>query len=226
MEKAHIERMLDVIRPDSPENPWKGGHVRVRNQLIFNMLLALGLRKSELLVARLEDLDLRTNQVLIARRADDPLDPRADAPNTKTLDRLLVLSDDLAQMIRSYIKERRLIAGARRYPHLLLANGTGRPLSKQALNKLFVELRTKVPGLPDELQPHVLRHSWNDEFSALMDRRNIAPAEEERMRKQQMGWSDNSKMSAVYTKRHTKRRTDKASLDLQTEMMSKGADKE
>jgi integrase len=129
-------------------------------------------------------------------------------------------------MIRSYIKERRLIAGARRYPHLLLANGTGRPLSKQALNKLFVELRTKVPGLPDELQPHVLRHSWNDEFSALMDRRNIAPAEEERMRKQQMGWSDNSKMSAVYTKRHTKRRTDKASLDLQTEMMSKGADKE
>jgi hypothetical protein len=175
----------------------------------------------------LEDINLRTNEVLIARRADDPMDPRADAPNAKTHDRLLVLSDGLAALTRAYIhKQRRAVTNSRRYPHLILATGTGRPLSKQALNKLFVELRRKVPGIPDEFYPHVMRHSWNDGFSELMDSQKVPAAEEERMRKQQMGWSDKSKMPAVYTKRHTKRKADRASLDLQSKMLDKKATKE
>lgn len=227
MEKADIERLLDVIDPASPENPWKGEHVRIRNQLIFHWLLGLGLRKSELLIVRLEDINFRTNEVLIARRADDPLEPRADAPNAKTHARLLVLGDELAAMTRSYIlSARRSVKNGKRYPHLILATGTGRPLSKQAVNKLFVELRRKVVGVPEELTPHVLRHNWNDNFSELMDGQKVPPEEEERMRKQQMGWSDKSKMASVYTKRHTKRKADKASLDLQSQMLSKRPGKE
>ncbi len=220
MEPADIARMLDVIAPDSPENPWKGEHVRIRNQLIFHWLLGLGLRKSELLIVRLEDINLRSNEVLIARRADDPDEPRADAPNAKTFDRLLVLGDELAALTRAYIHgARRSVKNSRRYPHLILATGTGRPLSKSALNKLFVELRSKVTGVPEELTPHVLRHNWNDSFSELMDKRNVPAEEEEKMRKQQMGWSDRSKMAAVYTKRHVKRKSDEASLELQSKML-------
>lgn len=216
LSKEVRERVIEVTDPDSPENPWKNRHVRIRNQLIFRWLLGLGLRKGELLGVRLNDINLRSNEVLIARRADDPLEMRKDAPNTKTSDRLLVLEEGLANLTRTYILGlRKEIGNARLHPNLFVATGTGKPLTKSALGKLFIELRRKVPGLPEELSPHVLRHTWNDGFSELMDKRGVAPEEEEKMRKRQMGWSDSSKMAALYTRRHTQRKTDEASLEMQ-----------
>lgn len=210
------DRVLEVTQPDSAENPWKNRHVRIRNRLIFRWLLDLGLRKGEFLGVRLGDIDLRSNEVKIVRRADDPLEVRKDPPNVKTNERLLVLGAELAEMTRAYIQgQRRNIAGARRHPFFVVATGTGLPLTKAAVSKLFVELRRKVPGLPEELCPHVLRHTWNDEFSELMDERGVSPDEEARMRKQQMGWADSSRMPAVYTKRHTRRKTNEASLAMQ-----------
>lgn len=216
MTKEEVVRMLDVIDPASPENPWKNHHVRVRNQLIFLWLHYLGLRKGELLILRLSDINLKSNEVLIPRRADDKLETRKDPPNTKTKDRLLALDSSLAELTRAYILgARRDVSKAKRHPYFLVATGTGKPLTKSAVNKLFVELRTKVPGLPEELSPHVLRHNWNENFSDLMDDNNVEPAEEERMRKQQMGWSDNSSMGGVYTRRRTVKKTNEASIALQ-----------
>ena len=219
MTKVEVERMFQVIDPASPENPWKNEHARVRNQLIIWWLQSLGLRKGELLTIRLSDIDLRSNQVLIARRADDPTETRRDAPNTKTKDRQLALGDHLANLTRAYILgARKQVRNAKRSPYLIVATGTGRPLTLGAVNKLFVELRTRVPGLPEELSPHLLRHNWNDDFSELMDERKIAPEEEERLRKQQMGWSDNSTMAGVYTRRHVQKKSDEASLALQEKL--------
>jgi integrase len=209
-------RIVAVTHPDSTENPWKNHHVRSRNYLIFMWLLELGLRKGELLGVRLDDIDLRMGEVKIARRADDPAEPRRDAPNTKGRGRMLALGNDLSDLTREYVLgPRRHIPGARRSPYLLVATGSGKPLSKAALSKLFVELRCKVPGLPEELSPHVLRHTWNEQFSEYMDQTGVPPEAEERMRKQQMGWSDRSKMAAVYTRRHTRRKTNEASLAMQ-----------
>jgi integrase len=210
------QRIVEVTHPGSPENPWKNDHVRVRNHLIFMWLLELGLRKGELLGIRLDDINLRSGEVEIARRPDNPDEPRRDAPLNKGKDRLLALGDGLADLTRAYVHgPRRAIKGARKSPYLLVATGTGRPLTKAAVSKLFVELRSKVPGLPEELCPHVLRHTWNDDFSEFMDERGVSPEEEEKMRKQQMGWSDSSKMAAVYTRRHTRRKTNEASLAMQ-----------
>lgn len=212
------DRILEVTHPDSPENPWKNRHVRIRNRLIFRWLLELGLRRGELLGIQLGDLDMRSNEVLIARRADDPIEVRKDAPNVKTKDRLLALGTGLAQLTREYVQgPRRSVRGARRHPYLFVATGTGSPLTKAALAKLFIELRRKVTGLPEELSPQILRHTWNDKFSELMDKRGVPPDEEEKMRKQQMGWSDSSMMPAVYTRRHTRRKANEASLALQAQ---------
>lgn len=209
-------RVLAVTQPNSPENPWKNAHVRMRNQLIFMWLIQLGLRAGELLGVRLEDINLRTGEVLIARRADDPDDTRTDEPNTKGKSRLLALGDDLSELTRAYVHgPRRTIKAARKTPFLLVATGTGEPLSKTALSKLFVELRRRVPDLPEELSPHVLRHTWNDRFSELMDKTGVLSDEETRMRRQQMGWSDTSMMAVIYTRRHTRRKTNEASLRMQ-----------
>jgi integrase len=209
-------QILEVTEPDSPENPWKNKHVRVRNRLIFLWLLFLGIRNGELLSIYAQDVNLRSGEVVVVRRPDNPEEVRKNAPLVKTRGRLLALGPELSELTRAYlIGLRSRIKGARRHPYLFVATGTGTPLSKSALNKLFRELRAKVPGLPDDLSPHVLRHTWNDDFSALMDERGVPPEEEEKMRRQAMGWSPNSKMAATYTKRHVQRKSNEASLAMQ-----------
>lgn len=215
-------RMMEVIDPSSAENPWKNEHARKRNQLFIRWLHDLGLRRSELLGVRLGDLNLRANEVTVVRRADDPDEHRKDAPNVKTRGRLLVLADELADLTRTYVHELRAnISGAAGHSNLFVATGSGAAMSKSAVAKVFKELRTKVPGLPDELCPHILRHSWNDDFSELMDRQRVPPEKEEKWRRQQMGWADSSRMPAVYTRRHTRRKANEASLAMQSERFSK-----
>jgi integrase len=217
MSETELATLIDVIQPGSPENPWKGDHAKERNALIVRWLLGLGIRRGELLGVRVSDVDFQANEVLIARRADDLDDPRANEPNTKTRDRLLSLEEDLAVLTRRYVTgARRHIEGARKHDYLFVANGTGAPLSFSALNKIFVILRTKCPNLPDDLSPHVFRHTWNDEFSAVMDKRQVAEEAEKKMRSQMMGWSETSGTAAVYTRRHTEKKAKEASLALQS----------
>jgi integrase len=185
-------------------------------------LLTLGIRRGELLGVRVSDLNFQTNEVLIARRADDPEDPRANEPNTKTRDRLLSLEEDLAVLTRRYVTgARRRIEGARRHDYVFVANGTGAPLSLSGLNKIFVVLRTKCPSLPDELSPHVFRHTWNDEFSAVMDKRQVSEETEKKIRARLMGWSETSGTAATYTRRHTDRKAKEASLALQAKFKAR-----
>lgn len=220
-------RILEVIDPNCPENPWKNKHVRLRNQLIFLWLLLLGLRNGELLGVRVSDINFRASEVIIVRRPDDPTETRKNAPNVKTKGRLLALSPEMTELTRNYVMGlRATIKGGRRHPFLIVATGTGKALTKSALNKLFRELRTKVAGLQSDLSPHVLRHTWNDDFSELMDARAVSAEDEERMRKQAMGWSDSSKMAAYYTKRHVQRKSNEASLAMQATSFKRAKEKD
>lgn len=217
-----MHRALAVIDQSSPENPWKNKHARARNELIFRLLHNLGIRRSEALILEVADFNFRLNEVLIARRPDDPTETRLDAPNAKTRDRLLPLSNELANMVRNYItKVRSQIPGARKHGKLLVATGTGSPLTKSAMNKIFVELRTRVPDLPDELHPHIMRHTWNDDFSKLMQEKKVSREDEVRMRNQQMGWSENSKTAATYLNRFIREEANKASLEMQKNTFGK-----
>jgi integrase len=225
MSESELTTLIEVVQPGSKENPWKGVHAKERNALIVKWLLTLGIRRGELLGVRVSDIDFQANEVLIARRADDPDDPRANEPNTKTRDRLLSLDEELAVLTRRYVTgERRRIEGARRHDCLFVANGTGAPLSLSGLNKIFVVLRTKCPGLPDELSPHVFRHTWNDEFSDVMDRQKVSEETEKKMRARLMGWSETSGTAAVYTRRHTARKAKAASLALQSKLKPRSKD--
>jgi integrase len=214
-----LTRLIEVIEPTSPDNPWAGTHARERNALIVRWLLSLGLRRGELLGVRTSDINFQTNEVLIARRADDPADPRKLQPNTKTNDRLLALDEDLAVLTRRYITgHRRAIKGARRHEYLIVANGSGAPLTLAALNKVFVALRRNCRDLPEELSPHVLRHTWNDNFSEVMDKQQVSEETERKMRSRLMGWSETSNTAATYTRRHVQRKARDASLELQRKL--------
>ena len=218
-----LTQLLSVIDRSSAENPWKDDDLRLRNQLLIMMLLQLGIRRGEALGIRIEHIDLRQNSLLIVRAADDPEDPRKYQPNTKTRDRKLPLSDDLADMLQHYItRVRNKIEGARFHSFLFVAHDTGRPMSLPAFGKVFHTLRERVADLPDNLCGHMLRHTWNDRFSALMDSHGASEENEKKLRSYLMGWSESSETAARYTRRYTKRRATELSIEMQKSLMEKG----
>lgn len=187
-------------------------------------MIELGVRRGELLGVRIEDVNTQRNELFIYRRPDDLTDPRLVEPNTKTRDRLLAISDDLAYQIRQYVAIRRNIPGARKHGFLLVANGSGKPMSFSAFNRIFKVLQQLSPLLK-YIYPHILRHTFNDNLSDLFDRAKTPPDQEIQIRNRLNGWADKSQMAIVYTKRHTQQKANEAIISMQ-EHLTVGASNE
>ncbi len=213
---AVLERVIQDVAPTSPRNPWKSEFVRLRNALIMYWLRELGLRRGELLNVKISDIDFRKNEVMIARRADDKEDPRRKQPKVKTRDRILPLSVELANLTHDYIIEwRSYIHGARKHRFLFVSAFYGHPMSLASINKLFNTIKLKIHDMPNDLSPHVMRHTWNDEFSDMIDGKQINEEKERQMRSYLMGWSPTSSTASIYTKRFVRRAARRASLEMQ-----------
>jgi len=214
------EKLLNVTSPTSPENPWRGENTRIRNALLVRWFYELGLRRGEVLNVTIPDINFQSEELTVVRRADDPQDPRKDQPLVKTRDRKIPLSPGLCKLTHEYIAiTRRATEGARRHPYLFIAMCTGAPLSLSAVNAIFAELRNTFDGEFDAVTPHVLRHTWNDRFSDIMDNAKVSEAEEERMRSFLMGWAPTSKTSVNYTRRHVRLKAQQVSLAMQAKQV-------
>lgn len=218
LSKDDQDRLLKVIDPDSPDNPWERGFVRQRNWLIVVLLLATGMRRGELLGLQIRDLDQRLPKLRIIRRADASEDPRLIQPNTKTNDREVELRPAIMRSVWNYINhQRKKIKAARRYPQLIVAD-EGQPLSLKSIDKIFVQIRAACPGLPGKLTSHVMRHTWNERFSEQAEKLGLTDAVEEKARNEQQGWADNSESAATYTRRHATRKGRELSLKIQEQL--------
>ncbi|WP_254068018.1 site-specific integrase [Acidovorax sp. SRB_14] len=218
LSKEDQEKLLAIVHPDSPDNPWERGFVRLRNWLIVVLLLATGMRRGELLGLQIGDLDHRLPQLRILRRADAAEDPRLIQANTKTNDRILELRPTIMRAVWSYIRNNRnKIKAARKYPQLIVADD-GQPLSAKSVDKMFAQIREACPGLPVTLTSHVMRHTWNERFSEQAEKMGLAEVVEERARNEQQGWTDDSKSGADYTRRHTSRKGRAIALKLQEQL--------
>jgi integrase len=214
-----ISELLRVVSPQSPDNPWRGEYSKYRNELIVHWLYYLGLRRGELLGVRVQDIDFRKGTVTIHRRADDAADPRINQPQSKTRAREIPLGEGLKALTYAYVMNHRsAIKGARHHEFLFCADVTGQPLSLPTVNKMFKVLRTKCPGLPDSLCPHVMRHTWNDRFSEEMDKQQISEESEKKLRSYLMGWSETSATAASYTRRHTRKKAQEVLLKMQEQL--------
>ncbi|WEA59539.1 site-specific integrase [Rhizobium sp. BJ04] len=189
--KAVLRRLLEVIEPDHPDNPFIK-EVRFRNFVIVRLLIELGMRRGELLGLKVSDCSFGSEAAFITihRRPDDPDDPRHNKPSTKTEARLLELGDRLSDILHRWIVEhRRTYTNARRHDFLIVSTPDGDPMSLDNVNKIFASLRRKVSGLT-HVTPHVLRHTWNDLFSETADRKGFSPDDEVTWRAHSMGWRD------------------------------------
>ncbi|MBC7786192.1 MAG: site-specific integrase [Methylophilaceae bacterium] len=225
LEPEVVSRILQVINPQSQENPWSDEHSKFRNELIILWLLNCGLRRGELLNIRISDLNFRESTVVVVRRADDVSDPRTNQPKVKTRGREIPLSTGLLDKTNAYImNQRSAIRGARKHDFLFVASDSGIPLSIPSLNKIFTVLKKKFPELANQLFPHILRHTWNDIFSEEMDKNRVGEEQEKKARSYLMGWSETSGTAATYTRRHIRKKAQAASLQLQKNIMERSDD--
>ncbi|NVM41245.1 site-specific integrase [Ochrobactrum intermedium] len=212
-----VRRLLEVVEPDHPENPFNFA-VRFRNHLIVRLLVELGIRRGELLSLYVHDLDLtrRRATITLHRRPDDPNDDRREKAAVKTAARVLSLSERATELAHKWVVEYRAkLPLAKRNPFLIVSTPSGEPMSLSNVNKIFKAIRKRVPDLPADLSPHLLRHSWNDAFSEQIDRKGGISGEDEiKWRMNLMGWRRES-TARYYLRRTTRRRANEVLSDMQ-----------
>ena len=186
---------------------------------MIHWLHKLGIRRGELLAVRTPDINGRSQEVSIARRPDAADDPRGRQPLVKTRGRDLRMSALFKDSQHYLLDVRRSVPGAARHPFLFVDMRTGRPLSHSALTKIFGELSA---ALGFRVTAHLLRHRWNDEFSARMDREGVPEDTERKIRSYLQGWGETSKSAANYTRRHVREAADKHMLGMQKKTFRKG----
>ena len=210
------DRLFAVIDPSSPDNPFRSEAVRYRNLAVVACLDETGMRRGELCGLKIPDIDFKKLTISIHRRPPDPQDPRQQKPKTKSAARPVPIRPELADILFAYLSDwRRAEPGARMHGYVFVSHAgirPGAPLTPRSVGNVFDALE-RVLGF--DLHPHLLRHTWNDRFSAAIDgkarRGDRTPeASEERIRNFLMGWSPDSKMAAVYTRRHVERAAEAA----------------
>ena len=210
------DRLFAVIDPSSPENPFQSESVRYRNLAVVACLDETGMRRGELCGLKIPDIDFKKLTISIHRRPPDPQDPRQQKPKTKSGARPVPIRPELADILFAYLSDwRRAEPGARMHGYVFVCHAgirPGAPLTPRSVGNVFDALES-VLGF--RLHPHLLRHTWNDRFSAAIDRKarrgdRTPEPSEERIRNFLMGWSPDSKMAAVYTRRHVERAAEAA----------------
>lgn len=76
-------RLMEVIDPEHPDNPFQDHVSAVRNRLIVMISAELGIRRGELLGVQMPDIDWSARTLTIHRRPDDAYDPRLDPPRAR-----------------------------------------------------------------------------------------------------------------------------------------------
>ncbi len=216
-------RLLEIMHPDSAENPFSDEAIRLRNYIILLLGLDMGLRRSEMLLIKTSDIHWHSRQLAVVNLEDESLDPRTMAPQFKTHERMLVMTDDLYDAITEYEskyrhrKPRNGSSRARRHPFLLVAHkrNEGGPLTIKAVDGVLSRVREIAPELA-HVHPHILRHDAVYTMLESMREELAALTPEDRTTQVQktltwmFGWSPESNMPGLYGAKFWKEEADKA----------------
>ncbi|QMI44674.1 site-specific integrase [Burkholderia sp. MBR-1] len=197
-------RLLAICEVDSPENPWKKPY-RIRNRLIVHLMLALGLRRGELLKLRVSDCHLTRAipEIRVERSPDDDDDPRINEPQVKTESRQLPCDRRLARELHQFIcVTRRSTRLSDRMPFLFQSR-SGLPLSLNRLNGIIGQIGLRHPEFA-ALHPHCLRSTCATDFKETARRAGISESDLDEDMKTFFGWRSD-KSIAPYVEEATRR---------------------
>lgn len=135
---GEVERLLAGPKSDAPG---------LRDLALLETMYGAGLRASETLALRLQDIDLEVGFVRTLGKGDK--------------ERVVPIGRKAVDALRVYYQRGRPFlggAGNLKAPELFL-NNRGRRLSRQGLH-LIVKRYARMAGLPDDVSAHTLRHSF------------------------------------------------------------------
>jgi integrase len=217
------DQLLEVMHPESAGNPFANETIKLRNYIILLLGLDMGLRRSEMLLIKTSDIHWHSRELAVVNLEDESIDPRTVAPQFKTHERMLVMSDDLYEAISEYeskYRYRKHLEGpsqARKHPFLLVAHrrNEGKPLSTKALDGVFPRVGEVAPELA-HIHPHILRHdsvytmleSMREELEKLTPEDRTTQVQ--KALTWMFGWSPESDMPGHYGAKFWKEEADKA----------------
>lgn len=215
------ERLLDVMHPDSAESPFANAALKLRNYIILLLGLDLGLRRSEMLLIKLNDIHWHSGELSVINLEDESIDKRPKAPQFKTHERQWKIGEDLEWALKDYVENYRVmqsgLSEAKTHPFLLVSHrrNEGRALSMNALDGVLNRVGVVFPELSD-VHLHSLRHDAVYTLLESMREELERLTPEDRTTKVQkvltyaFGWSPESNMPALYGAKFWKEEADKA----------------
>lgn len=197
--REEIDEIRKIITPGSKLNPFKKS-VQFRNQLIFDLKIATGIRRGELLKIKLKHLPSGPKTTLhIERAPDDKEDSRKREPQVKTNERDIPLPKHLRVNLWKYVQKHRKRGN---HTYLITSNRTGAPLDAAGVNWIFSFLVEKcLPHLKGKLYPHALRHTFNNGFLEQAESLGLKEDLIKEVQRYINGWSEESKMPELYSRR-------------------------
>lgn len=171
LEDQEIQHIRETIGPRREgQNPWMfSGHIfseatRLRNWLMFETALQLGVRRGELLKLRLDSLPRGSDDgIRILRSPDDPADTRAREPAVKTAERILPASRHLLSAFRAYLTLPPPLGRVRgKSPYVFVAK-EGQALSLDRADDIIQDIGRHSRIAP--LSWHRLRHTWSEKWA-------------------------------------------------------------
>ncbi len=172
LEDAEIEAIRRAVGPRSdPDGHLSfpaafSSHARLRNWLMFEVALELGIRRGELLKLRLDSLPRAADDgIRILRRPDDPHDSRAKEPAVKTAERVIPASRELRRAVQVYLVSSPPLGRVSGKSPYLFVTRSGSPVSIDTADDIIVSIG-RISGVVP-LSWHRLRHTWAERMAEL-----------------------------------------------------------
>lgn len=131
-----VDRLLAQADPATPEG--------LRDKAMLELLYATGLRVSELVNVKVQDLNLQIGYMTCLGKGSK--------------ERIIPVGNQARDWIQKYLREGRNLLLKEPGPHLFL-NRQGKPLTRQGFWKMIKRYGRKA-GIIKNITPHLLRHSF------------------------------------------------------------------
>ena len=120
-------------------------HFSFRNKAMLEVLYATGLRVSELVNLKLQDIDLTNDTVRVIGKGSK--------------ERIIPLGDYAITALKIYLLEHRIYLLKNEKNDYLFLNNHGKVITRQGFYKIIKELAYEL-HIKKEISPHMLRHSF------------------------------------------------------------------